>query len=276
MIKNTSYQPTSPLSKYIDRFYTYEKTSSTEFELSPILPGTGLEIVFHLKQPLFVESSILPDAHSVCPRVISNFNSTKQVNFLSIRFKSGSFRHFTNIPFTKLNNNYLPITKLWPETGQYLLNTLHNLKDIKSKILCLETFLTQEYLKHHKPQYSIWDNIIDDLYYNFKTIKIKDLAKKNNLSLRQFERNFKKQFGLTAKEFQKISRFQYVIKKQLLNKNKDYLSTILDAGYYDQSHFIGEFKSLTKVTPKTFFSNNRFQNHFYHNTIISNKKRSSS
>ncbi|MEX0274587.1 MAG: helix-turn-helix transcriptional regulator [Flavobacteriaceae bacterium] len=112
-----------------------------------------------------------------------------------------------------------------------------------------------------------WDPIIDELYYNFDSNTIEDLSQKAHLSLRQFERGFKAQFGITAKEFQKITRFQDVIKNILLNRNSDYLDTILDNGYFDQSHFIKEFKSLTKKTPLEYFTEENFNGHFYHKSI---------
>jgi AraC-like DNA-binding protein len=270
-MNNTSYKPTAFLSKYIDRFYIFKQSSDTYFELPPVLPGTGAELVFHLNDPLKLNTTPLPKTHIICPRTIAYFDKTKEASFLSVRFKSGAFRHFSSIPFSELNNAYLSIQSLWKGKGEELEKKIGNTTDSKIKISLIESFLIDVFHTYHCTKNDKWDLIIDDLYYNFDTNSIANLAQKSNLSLRQFERNFKSQFGLSAKEFQKITRFQDVIKKILLTKNSDYLNTILDNGYFDQSHFIKEFKSLTQKTPSEYFITKNFDSHFYHESINSEK-----
>lgn len=264
MTRNKSYKPTLFLSKYIDRFYTFKKSSSKCFELPSVLPGTGLELLFHINKSLSVNKKRLPQSHTVCPRHLFLFDKEKEVSFLSVRFKSGAFRHFTSIPFSELNDNFLSIQKIWNVSGINLMNRLENISEIQNKIEEIELFLIDVFNDHHKAENDSWDLIINELYYNFDRNTIKELSQKSNLSLRQFERGFKSQFGITAKEFQKITRFQGVVKKMLLNKKNDYLDTILDDGYFDQSHFIKEFKSLTKKTPLEYFTKENFESHFYH------------
>jgi len=270
MHNNTSYKPSSFLSKYIDRIYVFEKSSCNYFELPPVLPGTGLELVFYLGKPLSVSNNELPKAHTVCPRKMFSFDKERKVSFISVRFKSGSFRHFSSIPFSELNDNYYSVQTLWKKKGENLLSKLENNKKIEIQIKEIELFLEGIFDDYHDKKNDKWDSIIDELYYNFKNNKIGKISQNANLSLRQFERGFKNQFGITAKEFQKITRFQEVIKSILLGKKPDYLNTILDNGYFDQSHFIKEFRSFTQKTPLEYFTDENFNSHFYHKSI--NKK----
>lgn len=267
MEKNKSYKPTIFLSKYIDRFYTFKKSSAHYFELPSVLPGTGLELVFYLDQPLSVKKKKLPKSHTVCPRNILNFDKEKDVSFLSVRFKSGAFRHFTSVPFSELNDTYFSVQNLWNTEGDNLMSRLETISETQNKIKEIESFLINNFNKYHKAENDKWDLILDELYYNFDSNTIGTISQKTNLSLRQFERGFKSQFGITAKEFQKITRFQDVLKKILINRKSDYLETILDNGYFDQSHFIKEFKSLTKKKPLEYFTKENFDSHFYHKSL---------
>lgn len=267
MAANKSYKPTSVLSNYIDRFYIFEKSCTDSFELPAILPGTGLELLFYLDKPLSIKNKRLPKAHIVCPRKIVHFDKEKKVSFISVRFKSGAFRHFSSIPFSELNNSYFSVQDLWKEKGNSLLSELKAIPETELKIQKIESFLSEMFSDYHDSKNDKWDVILDELYYNFDSNTIERLAQKANLSLRQFERGFKSQFGITAKGFQKITRFQNVVKQILLNREPDYLETILDNGYFDQSHFIKEFKSLTKKTPLEYFSKENFDSHFYHKSI---------
>ncbi len=267
MLKNNSYKPSTFLSKYIDRFYVLEQSSNDFFDLPEVLPGTGLELVFHRGKPLSVNQETLPKAHTVCPRKMFRFDKERKVSFISVRFKSGAFRHFSPIPFSELNNNYFSLKSLWQSNGEQLLDELESISETIDKIEVIERFLLEAFNRFHNEDNDKWDLIIDELYYNFNGLSIREFAKESNLSLRQFERGFKSQFGLTAKEFQKIARFQDVVKKMLLRKESDYLDTILENGYFDQSHFIKEFKFLTQKTPLEYLNEKNFASHFYHVSI---------
>lgn len=267
MFKNISKKPVEALKNYVDRIYIFEKTASDKFKLPAVPPGTGLELLLHLDQPLKVNQNNLPRLHSVCPRKMFYFDKNKKVSFISVRFKSGAFRHFSPVTFSELKDKFYSANSLWGVDGEILVEKLFTISTIENKIKEIEVFLIKVLNLYHNDKNDNWDMIIEDLYYNFDSNSIKRLAEKACLSMRQFERAFKFQFGITAKEFQKITRFQNVVKHLLLNKETKYLQTILDNGYFDQSHFIREFKSLTKKTPKAYFNEEHFNNHFYHTSM---------
>jgi AraC-like DNA-binding protein len=79
------------------------------------------------------------------------------------------------------------------------------------------------------------------------------LAKKYCLSERQFERRFKEHAGFGAKMFSRIIRFQAVTAEYPLIK-KSLTELALECGYYDQSHFIHDFKSFSGMKPGDYFS----------------------
>ena len=83
-------------------------------------------------------------------------------------------------------------------------------------------------------------------------IKAQDIAHNVCLGIKQFERIFSKYVGVNPKKSASIVRLQNVI--QTNGKDKKSMSQVaFDNGYYDQSHFIHDFKSLTGLTPKAFF-----------------------
>ncbi|WP_159025788.1 AraC family transcriptional regulator [Aquimarina sp. Aq78] len=110
------------------------------------------------------------------------------------------------------------------------------------------------------------------LYKQYNLISLKELAAYTNLGYRQFERNFKSQFGITPKKIQRIIRFEATVKKILLNRNPGYLSTALDHGYYDQSHFINEFQFFAGEKPTDYFITKNYDHHFYDKSIKASEK----
>jgi methylphosphotriester-DNA--protein-cysteine methyltransferase len=76
---------------------------------------------------------------------------------------------------------------------------------------------------------------------------------KNDLSKRrQLERNFSKQIGISPKQLGKVIRLQAAL-KMLLNNHSEKLTNIAyESHYYDQAHFIRDFKEFTGTTPTEF------------------------
>jgi methylphosphotriester-DNA--protein-cysteine methyltransferase len=83
-------------------------------------------------------------------------------------------------------------------------------------------------------------------------IKITSLAEQLHISQAQFEKRFRKKVGASPKKFASIVRLRNVLN---MNPGKNNLLRAgLDAGYFDQAHFIKDFKSFTGQTPEQYFS----------------------
>jgi AraC-like DNA-binding protein len=79
------------------------------------------------------------------------------------------------------------------------------------------------------------------------------LANNCFLSRRQFERKFIHYAGYSPKQFQRIARFNAVIKG--FEQQPGSLTEMAHhCGYYDQSHFIHDFRLFSGYSPKTFFT----------------------
>lgn len=265
-MERISFKPNKLLSSYVDRFYLFKKSNDNLFSLPMVLPGTGLELFFHMGKSLSVNCNKLERSHIICPREALKFDKTNKVKFISVRFKSGAFRHFTSIPYSELNDTYLSITEIWENKGHELLNRLNETENLRKKIELIEKFLVLRLVENKVEKNEKWDDIISILYGEFKTVSLLELSKNLNLSYRQFERNFKEQFGITAKKFQIITRLQDTIKKSLLNDETFYLYNALDNGYFDQSHFINEFQNLVGIKPMDYLKENSEEN-FYFKTM---------
>lgn len=86
------------------------------------------------------------------------------------------------------------------------------------------------------------------------SVSITDLARDHSLSTRQFERRFKELAGLSPKLYSRIIRFQSATQHKLAG-GRDLTEIAYDCGYYDQSHFINDFRQFSGYTPKEFFWN---------------------
>jgi len=83
--------------------------------------------------------------------------------------------------------------------------------------------------------------------------RVIDLADSMNMSQKSTERWIRKHFDLTPKKLLQVIRFEHV-SRQLKNHPDSELMDSLEAGYYDQSHFIKECQKITGYAPRDFFS----------------------
>ncbi len=85
----------------------------------------------------------------------------------------------------------------------------------------------------------------------FNPIEVKTLAQKMNLSVKQFERNFKKIYGTTPIKY--ITKIRIDVACQMLAQNQISISEIaLQTGFYDASHFSNQFQKTIGQSPKSY------------------------
>jgi len=93
--------------------------------------------------------------------------------------------------------------------------------------------------------------IIREMQQNPDPNSIRTIASQNNISSRYLSRLFLQYTGVTPKLYDKIHRFQQSLR--LITENRYSLTSIAyDCGYFDQSHFIRDFKHFAGITPSSY------------------------
>lgn len=78
-------------------------------------------------------------------------------------------------------------------------------------------------------------------------IPIQDLARQHHSSIRQLQRYFKQYTGITPKQFARLIRFKALYKDSVIREVRP--SNYFQYGYFDQAHFIKDFKAHLGITP---------------------------
>jgi AraC-like DNA-binding protein len=84
-------------------------------------------------------------------------------------------------------------------------------------------------------------------------MRIEDTSTRFGISSRQLERHFKTLTGLTPKTYSRICRFQQALNNYGL-AYKNLTEIAYECGYFDQSHFIHDFKEFSGYEPAIFFA----------------------
>jgi len=87
-----------------------------------------------------------------------------------------------------------------------------------------------------------------------QTRTLSDLVEHIGLSPRRFIQVFRAEVGLTPKLFCRIQRFQEVVRRIGRGQPVDWLDVALACGYFDQAHFIHDFRAFSGLTPTTYLA----------------------
>ena len=129
-------------------------------------------------------------------------------------------------------------------TISYSVHTLHKLKG---------DFLFSSLHDNADKQIELIIGALKIINQHRGQINSTQLAKNLGVSNKQLERKFAALIGKSPKKFIKIVRFQSVL-DSAKKMNEEKLSNLAyDNGYFDQAHFINDFKAYTGYTPKEFF-----------------------
>ncbi|MGH9633175.1 MAG: helix-turn-helix domain-containing protein [Bryobacteraceae bacterium] len=83
-------------------------------------------------------------------------------------------------------------------------------------------------------------------------VTIAEVTHKTGLSPRRFAQLFRENVGVTPKLYCRIRRFQEAIRQIRMGAEVRWADVALDCGYFDQAHFVNEFRSFSGIKPTTY------------------------
>jgi AraC-like DNA-binding protein len=161
----------------------------------------------------------------------------------------------------------VPCNNVWGNRLHVFESRLFAAKSTVERIDLAETFLMQQLAScSSPPDYRFWE-MMNQIYIR-KGHFVVERDMSADLSLRQVRRLFNRYIGISPKGFARIVRFQSVLHEMLCEPKEKWKYIYLDSGYYDQAHYINEFKKffgrppLSADFPKTsgnVYLKSRFQ-----------------
>jgi AraC-like DNA-binding protein len=157
-----------------------------------------------------------------------------------------------NLPARVLSDETVDTCTLLGRDGRMLEEMVYEAPDHPTRATLISEFMLQR-LERSREVHSPVFASIRQILFSSATLSISGLANDCCLSRRHFERKFLHYAGYSPKQFQRIARFNTVIKG--FEKSPISLAEIAyRCGYYDQSHFIHDFRLFSGYNPKAFFS----------------------
>jgi AraC-like DNA-binding protein len=170
---------------------------------------------------------------------------------MMILFKPGGLYKIFRLPAHLFNNRTRDATEFLgrqvPEIGRQITEM-----PLSGKIELMDGWLMENLQSHKKDDRSI-DHALQLIEQNNGNISLRELEHATFTTKRTLERHFLEQIGLLPKSYSRLVRFNSVIRFLESNLNVKWQQLADVFGYYDQSHFINEFKTLTGGLPQNYF-----------------------
>lgn len=256
-----TYKPHKDLESIINFYWTLEVPFDPKNQKQKIVPDGCIEMTFNFGDKIKRFSSetefiLHPNAMVMGQRTKSfNILPVGNVDTFAICFYPIGFANFVKIPLKNLVDKEIPISELFEQSEAYELEQqMIQAIDTQKRIDIIETFLLKK-LNEKNTISNIVKSTVDTLLKTNGTTPINVLLKEDVSKRRQLERHFKKQIGISPKQLGKAIRLQATL-NMMLNKKSETLTDIAyENEYFDQNHFIKDFKELVGVTPKDFLGN---------------------
>ena len=252
------FEPTKDLADFVKCYWTLESEKEDTPRRNIIVPDGTMKLIFHYRDtykhhPNNGKSVILPNCFLIGqltkPYVVEPIGITGS---FVVRFHPNGFLPFTTIPIKEMENTAVPLDKLFRKDGEDIGEKILNADSTFERINIIELFLLNR-LKDKETIDNVVKSTIETILNVNGQFSVNEYSLQNNINRRQLTRKFSSTIGLSPKQLSKTIRIQTALKSLLTKKVNRLTDLAYENEYFDQAHFIKEFKEFTGLTPKEFY-----------------------
>ena len=262
--------PAPPLDTHISSIWYYESDPAPH-ALERVLPNGSAQLIINLKedqirsyQPELGLDRYTTTSGAAVSGVTSKFcviDTAEQECAAGVSFNPGGTRGFFRPPADRICQADIPLDTLWNRsTAVELRERLLDAPSPQAKLDALEQLLQRMWspLSVH----SAVTFALKSFRHQPDQLSIATVNSQIGLSPKRFIEQFKTAVGITPKRYCRLLRFQRALSDAARRRGADWTQVAVDCGYYDQAHFIHDFRSFSGITPTEYqASRTSFQNH---------------
>ena len=255
------HPPSPDLQYFVKCFWTLEDEARGEVLPQRVVPDGCMELIIHygdLYQQFLPDGTIIIQPRSFIFGQITSYIEiapTGRSGIVASRFLPEGLAPLLNVPVASLENKAVALVEIFGAKAQALEDKVLMASSQSERIQFIQDFLLEQLCEQRSID-SITKSCVDAIVQSQGQIGMTDLAGQVNSNRRRIERRFNTIIGMSPKQLSRVVRLQATM-KMLEQKQFSNLTTLaLENGYYDQAHFIKDFREFTGVTPGSFFAGN--------------------
>jgi AraC-like DNA-binding protein len=245
--------PSPDLRHIIQCFWTVEDDDPTPRQ-QKIIPDGYPELIFHFDAPyrIHLRNRWEMQANGLLAGQIRKhffLQNTGRSSILGVKLQPSAITHLFGIGMDTLTDRVVGVMSQAGADELARLQIEVEAAGSDSRISIVEEFFRQR--KTRIPDKHLIDISLEAIFTDHGMISVQEIALKTGFSERHIEQQFKRFVGLSPKFFARIVRFSYVF--NVISDNRpDWNDVVYQAGFYDQSHFIRNFKAFTGEDPSKY------------------------
>lgn len=237
------FLPEVKLQKFIYCYWQLEtKQKLIEQYTYRVIADGCIDVFFELQNPQ--ENYVMGFS-----KTFVEFPLENKFNYIGIRFLPTMFTKIFKVNALELSNKCEHLHFVIPNFSKFIRENFHD-KLVKEELVqILDSYFLKVVYQNTLMDDNRLHNALEIILEKRGVLHIeKDLD--TGISSRQLRRLFEFYIGDSAKTFSKVVRFQNILKAELSTQDSRFNDVLTDSGYYDQSHFIKEFKCFYGETPR--------------------------
>ena len=247
------YIPPPPLSALVDCFWYSEGFEGTH-QQERLLPNGESGIIFDLREePIRIyDSADTAISTSFAPAIFCGartdcfvIDTSAQERVLGIQFRPGGAYPILGMPASEVARAAYSLEDLWPHQTRLIRERLLAAPGVAAMFEILEG----ELLTRLKRGPAVHAAVHYASHWLARGVRVRDVADRAGLSSRRLIDLFAQQTGLAPKAFQRVRRFQRVLRSLHTGREELWADLAASCGYYDQAHFIHDFRDFSGMTP---------------------------
>ncbi len=251
--------PRPPLAEYINIFWLYDGLR-VPHAWERVLPTGAVELVINLHEDAIrsYDPANPQRYETLCGSVVAGARSEFMIidtecqrSIMGVNFKPGGAFPFLGLPVHELCNTDRAFDDIWGSSSLRLRERLLEGRTPEEKFGLLEDAL----LARLNGARSLHPGVAYALRRLDAVPHLRPLAKVTGeigLSQRRFIELFRQQVGMPPKLYYRIRRFQEALRRIERGGGVEWADLALACGYYDQSHFIRDFRAFSGINPSTY------------------------
>lgn len=253
-MKFTRFDPDDQLRNLVTCFWIAEDDDLTVVQ-QKIIPDGYPEIIFHYGDPykIRIDNQWEIQSQSLFAGQITKFfylENTGRSGMVGIKFNPSALTQLFGLRMDDFTDKVFSLKDVVGEKLSLLENKLRKVSDHTKMIWGIENELKK--ITPSQPKENIIDQAILLIFSTHGMISVAAICDQINTNERKLQRLFNTWIGLSPKFYTRIIRLSYIF--QLAQEKKLSWSEVgLESGFYDQPHFIRNFKAFTGEDPTRYF-----------------------
>jgi AraC-like DNA-binding protein len=255
--------PPDHISSIVECYWIIENDDPTPAK-EKIIPDGFAELIFHYGDPyrISIDGNWSIQAPTLLAGQIDKhffLENTGRSGIFGIKLQPTALANLFGLNMKEITNKVIDLSSVEQIPVQNLSEVLVSHATHKVKLEAATAYF--ENARQHRYEVSAIDAAVKRIFLEHGMISVAELTEIAHVGERQLENLFKKYVGLSPKLFARIIRFSYIF--ELIKEQRTWSDLAYEAAFYDQSHFIRNFKDFTGENPADYQFDNKSMANFF-------------